>query len=160
MRIFTHTLIIGTVLVLTACGSEEAQETTTSKTPTASTTTKTPTTAPAGNGHGHSHGNQPNVSMAISLAGVTLDINAQGTLAPNAEYHVEIALVAGAPGAIVRLWIGDASGKGSMKTKADGHGDHYHAHVVAPKEINNKTAMWVEVQGVSGDRETGRIALQ
>ncbi len=158
MRIFTHTLIIGTVLLLTACGNEDTQKSSAPETP--ATTTKAPAPTPAGNGHGHSHGNQPSISIAISLAGVTLDIVAQGTLAPNAEYHVEMALIDGTPGAVVRLWIGDESGVGSMKTKADGHGDHYHAHAVVPKEINAKTAMWVEVQSVTGDRETGRIALQ
>ncbi|MAI67175.1 MAG: hypothetical protein CMJ26_04795 [Phycisphaerae bacterium] len=160
MRIFTHTLIIGTSLALTACGNDKAQDATTPEKTSVTAPAKTPKPVPIDNGHGHSHGNQPTISMALSLSGVTLDINAQGTLAPNAEYHVDIGLIAGAPGAVIRLWIGDASGKGSMKTKADSHGDHYHAHVLAPKEINDKTAMWFEVQGVSGDRETGQIALQ
>jgi hypothetical protein len=29
-----------------------------------------------------------------------------------------------------------------------------------PKEVNEKTALWIEVQSVTGERETGRIALQ
>ena len=155
MRLISNTVLLGTLLLVTACGSKEEVVNTPKPAPT-----PPPTSTPAQSAHGHSHGNQPIISMSLSLVGVTLDINAQGTLRPNAEYHIEIALVAGTPGAVVRLWIGDESGVGSMKSKADGHGDHYHAHAIVPKEINEKTALWIEVQSVTGDRATGKIALQ
>jgi hypothetical protein len=151
-------LLLGSLLLITACGSQEPETPNTQKTieaPKAPVKTTTSDT-----GHGHDHGEQHTISMSLSLAGVTLDITAQGTLQPNSEYHLEMALIEGAPGATGRVWIGEASGVGSMKTKADGHGDHYHGHAIVPKEINEKTALWIEVQSVTGDREIGRIALQ
>ncbi|MBT4529890.1 MAG: hypothetical protein HOC27_01680 [Phycisphaerae bacterium] len=153
MRLFTHTLILGSMLLLASCGSAEEKAAPTPTQGMAPTTT-------ADTGHGHNQGAQPTTSMSLSLAGVTLDIAAKGTLRPNAEYRLEMALVSGEPGAIVRVWIGDESGTGSMKTKADGHGDHYHGHALVPKEISEKTALWIEVQSVTGEREVGRIALQ
>ena len=152
-------LLLGFLLFITACGSKEPETSNTQKTTEAP---KPPaiTESDTGHGHGHEHSDQPTISMSLSLAGVTLDIDAQGSLEPNSEYHLEMVLIDGTPGATVRLWIGEKSGVGSMKTKADGHGDHYHGHAIVPKEINEKTALWIEVQSVTGDREIGRIALQ
>jgi len=149
MRIIT----IGLLLLLAACGNKEEV----TNTPASTTeTTKTVTT---------SDSNQNNrdlrtISESMSLAGVAIDINMKGTLRPNSEYQGEITLISGKQGATVRLWIGDESGAGSMKYKANEHGDHYHAFAVVPKEINTKTALWIEVQSVSGERELGKIALQ
>jgi hypothetical protein len=98
--------------------------------------------------------------MSLPIAGVMLDIVAQGTLRPSSEYHLEMVLVDGVPGSTIRLWIGNASGTGSMKTKADRHGNNYHAHVLVPKEINEKTALWVELRTPQGSIGLNQIALQ
>jgi hypothetical protein len=47
-----------------------------------------------------------------------------------------------------------------MKTKADGHGDHYHAHVTVPSKINSNTALWVEIRTLKGSVGLEKIALQ
>ncbi len=152
-------LLLGSIFLLAHCGTQEPEKPIITETPTATTKAPAPKQT-VDSGDGRDQGNQQTISMSLSLAGVTLDIAAQGTLHPNSVYHLEMVLVAGSPGGTVRVWIGDESGKGSMKTKADGHGDHYHAHVLTPKVINEKTALWIEVQSVTGDRATGRIALQ
>ena len=157
MRNTTATILLGTLLVVTACGGKE--ETANTAKPVAAPTPP-PASTPAQSAHGQIQGNMPRISMSLSLAGVTLDIVAQGTLKPMSRYRIDLALLAGAPGAVVRVWIGDESGVGSAKSKANGHGDHYHASAIVPKEINEKTALWIEVQSVTGDRESGRIALQ
>lgn len=151
MRIIT----LGTLLLLIACGGKEE----TTNTP-ASTPQPEPTVATTPPSHGQNHGSQQTISESMSIAGVTININMKGTLRPNSEYQGVITLVSGKQGATIRLWIGDESGAGSMKYKANGHGDHYHATAVVPKEINAKTAMWIEVQSVSSERELGKIALQ
>ncbi len=110
--------------------------------------------------HSHSHGNQPTISESISVAGITLNIDAHGTLAPGNEYHLDIALVDGPVGAVIRLWIGNEDGTGSMKTKADAHGDHYHAHVQAPLKLSNTSALWIDVQSTDGQTGKGRIELK
>ena len=152
MHIFANTLAIGAFLLITACGSQEPE---TKITPDAVETTTT-----VASGHGHDHGNQPTISMSLPIAGVMLDIVAQGTLRPSSEYHLEMVLVDGVPGSTIRLWIGNASGTGSMKTKADRHGNNYHAHVLVPKEINEKTALWVELRTPQGSIGLNQIALQ
>ncbi len=143
-------LLLGSLLLIASCGTKESETPKTSEVP--KPTVKAPVDS--------SNTIPEVVSISLSLAGVTLDVKAHGTVTPNAEYRIEIALISGTPGATVRLWIGDKSGVGSMKTKAVGHGDHYHARVLAPKEINEKTAIWIEVVSVTGDREIGHIALQ
>ena len=85
MHIFAHTLAIGAFLLITACGSQEPE---TKITPDAVETTTT-----VASGHGHDHGNQPTISMSLPIAGVMLDIAAQGTLRPSSEYHLEMVLV-------------------------------------------------------------------
>jgi hypothetical protein len=98
--------------------------------------------------------------MSLSLAGVTLDIDAQGSLQPNSEYYLEMVLSSGTLGATVRLWIGEKSDVGSMKTKADEHGDHYHAHLMVLSKVDSNTALWVEVRTLKGEVGLGKIALQ
>jgi membrane-bound lytic murein transglycosylase B len=131
MRIITHTLILGSVFLLTACGSEETPSAIATETPAVKETTPAPTPS-ATPEHGRSYGNQPTISTSLSLASVTLNIVGQGTLKPMSQYRLNIALVAGTPGAIVRLWIGEESGIGSVKSKANGHVDHYHASAIVP----------------------------
>ena len=149
-------LLLGTLLIIAACGSREETKPSTTTTPVV----EAPTKQPPADVHRHNHGNQKTITETITLAGVTLRVAAQGTLKPNSEYHLEIALIEGIPGATVRLWIGESDGIGSMKTKADGHGDHYHAHVQSPAQINDKTALWIKVQTIKGDIGIGSIALK
>jgi hypothetical protein len=71
-----------------------------------------------------------------------------------------MALIEGEQNATVRLWVGDQSKSGSMVHRAESHGDHYHMNAKVPSKENAQTALWLEVQSVSGKTETGRIALQ
>jgi len=152
MQNITYTFILGTAITLTSCSSEETKPVPPSPAPA-------PTVA-APSGHGHNHGNQPIINESLTIAGVTLNIAAQGNFVPGADYHIEIALVSGTQGAVVRLWIGEEDGVGSLKTKAGSHGDHYHGHALVPIKVNSKTALWVDVTGVDGQKGKGRIALK
>jgi hypothetical protein len=159
MQNITYTFILGTAITLTSCSSEEAKPVPPSPIP-APTVVAPPPPVQAPSGHGHNHGNQPIINESLTIAGVTLNIAAQGNFVPGADYHIEIALVSGTQGAVVRLWIGEEDGVGSLKTKADSHGDHYHGHALVPIKINSKTALWVDVTGVDGQTGKGRIALK
>ena len=159
MQNITYTFILGTAITLTSCSSEEAKPVPPSPIP-APTVVAPPPPVQAPSGHGHNHGNQPIINESLTIAGVTLNIAAQGNFAPGADYHIEIALVSGTQGAVVRLWIGEEDGVGSLKTKAGSHGDHYHGHALVPIKINSKTALWVDVTGVDGQTGKGRIALK
>ena len=69
------------------------------------------------------------------------------------------SLAGGEKPAAVRLWIGNESGDGALKTKADAHDDHYHAHVEAPTTLADDIAMWVEVEDANGERSKASIPL-
>ena len=99
-------------------------------------------------------------SDVISLAGVTLKVHTKGIMEPGAQYQMSFGLVDSEPGAIIRLWIGNESREGSLVFKAHSHGDHYHGAAEVPDEVNEQTALWLEVQSVSGEKETGSIPLQ
>ena len=88
---------------------------------------------------------------SISISGSTLSISMTGMLQPNSGLHLNINHKNGPiPGAI-RFWVGTQSGEGSIKSKADSHGHHWHAQVQCPNVITDETALWVEIeQRVSG----------
>ena len=156
MKSTTPIILLATLSLLISCNETEQKQPNefTKPAPAASTDTA------HSHGHSHSPGNQPTISESISVAGITLNIDAHGTLAPGNEYHLDIALVHGSEGAVIRLWIGNEDGTGSMKTKADAHGDHYHAHVQAPLKLSNTSALWIDVQSTDGQTGKGRIELK
>ncbi|MDP7009707.1 MAG: hypothetical protein QGI78_09075 [Phycisphaerales bacterium] len=150
-----RSILLGLAIFLAGCSKHE--ETTHSH----QTEIHTPTPAEA-HTHAHTHAptNQQTISKSLTLLDLTFDLLAEGQLIPDNEYHVEMVVVDGPLGATVRLWIGDASGVGSMKTKADIHGEQYHAHVLVPKDINDTTALWVEVRTIGGNIALDTISLQ
>ncbi len=150
MQLFTHILILSSLLFVTACS-----ETTTPE-------TKVPVEKPAVmfDDENPNISTEKLVSETITLAGVTLHIRAQGKMKPREEYQIAIGLIEGEQGADIRLWIGGKTKASSMVYRANGHGDHYHAHAEVPDEVNAQTALWIEAQSVSGEKETGSIALQ
>jgi hypothetical protein len=95
--------------------------------------------------------------QTITLAGITLDVTIQGTIAPNAMLDVNILQTAGGHASAIRLWVGDESGVGSLITKTHSHGATSHAHVQAPAKLPSGSAIWVEVQTPSGEKERGKI---
>jgi hypothetical protein len=153
MQLFTRTLLLGTIILMTACGessspTEPAKLTATEKPDVQIEDEQTPSSG------------DNIVSETITLAGVTLQVQAKGTMEPKNQYQLSFGLIKGEQGAIIRLWIGEESRVGSLVYKAHSHGDHYHGSAEVPDEINPKTALWLEVQSVSGEKETGSIPLQ
>ncbi|MBC8522481.1 hypothetical protein H8D29_00990 [PVC group bacterium] len=150
-------LILGFLFLVTGCGDNDA--TTTEKPAVPTVTVETPAQKPTTDDTSD-QGNQKTITDTITLAGVTLRVAAQGSLIPGSKYLIEMALIEGEQNATVRLWVGDQSKSGSMVHRADSHGDHYHVNAKVPSKVNAQTALWLEVQSVSGKTETGRIALQ
>jgi hypothetical protein len=100
------------------------------------------------------------ISEIITLAGITLQVQAKGTMKPRSQYQFSFGLIEGEQGAIIRLWIGEESRVGSLVYKAQSHGNHYHGSAEVPDVINPDTSLWLEVHSVTGDKETGSVALQ
>ena len=109
-----------------------------------------------GHDHGHEHGNaydahsasmKPAVPTASQKAGAhTVKLASHGGTTPGSEAHIDL-LVEGSPAPdAVRLWIGDASAKGSLKVKADVSNGVVHVHASAPDPMPKGAAIWVSVQ--------------
>ncbi|MBG83569.1 MAG: hypothetical protein CMJ40_03360 [Phycisphaerae bacterium] len=89
-----------------------------------------------------------------------LSLSASGTAEPNAEIHMTINHISGPRPDVIRTWFGPRSGEGTMKTKAGGHDDHWHAHVVCPGTITSQDSLWVEIQYANGDKAATSIRIK
>ena len=129
--------------------------------------------APAVVGHDHGDGSQAQqgppldahdgVSRSlgtVELAGATLEISVSGDIAPNSELHVDVIQTAGPTLDAIRLWVGDKSGVGSLKSKADAHDRHFHGHVEAPLTLSMDSALWIEAQDATGERSLSSVPLR
>jgi len=94
-------------------------------------------------------------SKTITVAGNTFRVLVKGSIAPNAVLDISIVQTSGTPVAAIRVWIGDASGVGSVKTKAHSHGASSHVHAKAPATLSADAALWIEVQNADGTSGSG-----
>ena len=107
--------------------------------------------------HGHDHANA--ISKTIDIAGNQIVVAIDGDATPNAELHIEITAANANEISDLRLWFGTKSGEGSLKTKADDEGDHWHAHVECPSTIADGSSLWIEVEDMDGKKLTKAIPL-
>lgn len=124
---------------------------------------KTPDPAPQTTGIAADPAHEAHVSMfthEFNVGETKLSISANGTAEPNAEINMHIDHVSGPRPAAIRLWFGPKSGEGAMKTKAGGHDDHWHGHVVCPGTITSQDSLWVEVQYDDGDKSATSIRIK
>lgn len=110
-----------------------------------------------GNAHskedGHGHGDELHELGSVTVNGSTLSVTV-GHIEAGSEVDVELARTAGTVPAEIRVWVGPESGIGSMKVKADAHGDHFHAHVELPEELSADAQLWIQVASAAGVTET------
>ena len=97
---------------------------------------------------------------SVEIAGATLEISVSGDIAPNSELHVDVIQTAGPTLDAIRLWVGEKSGVGSLKSKADAHGRHFHGHVEAPLTLSMDSALWIEAQDADGERSSSSVSLR
>ncbi|MBT8484480.1 MAG: hypothetical protein KJO43_02805 [Phycisphaerae bacterium] len=107
---------------------------------------------------GHDHGAERGLG-SVTIGGATLEVTISGAIEPNGEVHADIVQTGGATPAVVRLWIGEESGAGSLKSKADGHDNHFHGHAEVPSQIPAAAALWIEVESASGERTSASLPL-
>jgi len=108
----------------------------------------------------HEHGPGVRSLGTIAIAGTELEIRSGRAAEPGADLNIDIVHAGGPMPAAVRLWIGGESGVGSLKTKADSHGDHYHGQSSAPETMDASTALWIEVETAEGERVAESVALE
>jgi hypothetical protein len=86
-----------------------------------------------------------------------------GPLKPGGEGHIDVD-VTGAPFAAVRVWIGAADGKGSMKGKGEvefaDRPNHRHAHAEVPDPLAPDAKLYVEVEAADGAKHVASFDLK
>ena len=80
----------------------------------------------------------------LMVAGITLEVNIKGSIAPNAMLDVSLVETSGGRASAIRLWIGDETGVGSVKIRVHSHGSSSHAHVQSPATLLADSALWIE----------------
>ena len=124
---------------------------------------KTPEPAPQTTGIAADPAHESQVDMIthdFSVGQTKLSMSASGIAEPNAEIHMTINHVSGPRPDAIRIWFGPKSGEGTMKSKAGGHDDHWHAHVVCPGTITSQDSLWVEAQYANGDKTATSIRIR
>ena len=116
-----------------------------------------------GHSHGHSHGHNdaPAQGMGVvNLAGVQYVVASHGPIAAGKEAVLTIGVKEGSGVAELRVWVGLANGRGSVKSllKADAHG-HYHGHIETPAVFPEGAALWLEIIDAAGNRQRASLAL-
>lgn len=106
---------------------------------------------------GHDHGEERSLGSVV-VGGTSLDVSISGDVEPGSEIHVDLEHTGGPAPAAIRLWIGDEAGTGALKSKADGHDDHFHGHAEAPSDISN-ALLWIEVEAADGTRSSASVPL-
>ena len=97
--------------------------------------------------------------IMMVVAGNTFRVLVKGSIAPSAVLDVSIVQTSGTPAAAIRVWMGEASGVGSVKTKSHSHGASSHVHAQAPAKLPANSELWIEVQNADGTSGSGSVEL-
>jgi len=151
-------LALAWALVLTACSAGEDE----GSPPAAGGEASSPAKGHAGSSaeagaSGHSHEGEPHALGTADAGGVEVFVTRIGDLTPGGETLFELE-IEDDPGIVaVRIWVGDESGRGSLKSLAgrDGPG-RYHAHVELDDTLPEGSRVWIEVETEEGT-ETGSV---
>lgn len=108
----------------------------------------------------HSHEGETHELGSLTVAGVTLEVSITGIIEPGAELHVGLDPSGDAAPETIRLWIGEESGVGSLKAKANSHGDHFDGHVEVPGEFGPGAKLWLQVESSNGASETKGLDIR
>jgi hypothetical protein len=115
---------------------------------------------PDSNAQADPHAGERHSLGTLTVAGGTFAVSMTGEITPSTELHFDITQTIGPPINTLRLWIGDKSATGSLKSKSTSNDGHFHAHVEAPITLSMDSALWIEANTASGDRELASIELQ
>lgn len=107
----------------------------------------------------HEHAGETHELGSVAAAGATLGVTITGEVEPGAELHVELELSSGPAPGTIRLWVGLESGVGSLKAKADRHGEHFDGHVEVPEELAANAKLWIQVEPSTGAAEVRGVDL-
>lgn len=115
--------------------------------------------AEGGDADEHEHAGETHELGSVTAAGTTLDVTITGDVEPGAELHVGLEPSGGSSPGAIRLWVGVESGVGSLKAKANSHGDHFDGHVEVPEGLAAGAKLWLQVESSTGESEVKSLDL-
>lgn len=117
----------------------------------------------AGHSHaGHSHGPVEAVGT-VDISVYKIAVSASGEIAAGKQWHVELRLNPDQPvPKAIRLWVGNESGRGSVRAKAEAEKDakgEYSAHVEVPSPLPADGKLWIAIEPENGQAAKGALPL-
>ena len=96
---------------------------------------------------GHSHAGERFDLGSVEAAGLTISATQIGRIEPGRAIVVELD-VKGDPKSfdVIRMWVGDESGKGVLRMRATRSEGSYHAHLDVDVEATAEARLWLEVE--------------
>lgn len=94
----------------------------------------------------------------VSIGSFKVSAKQVGSVEAKKTATFEIYLKGNEEPKVVRVWVGDKSGKGSVKAKAVKTAKYYDADVEIPESLTSDSALWVEIESGSG-REKGMLPI-
>jgi hypothetical protein len=107
--------------------------------------------------HKHEAGEKLKLGEA-TLNGTIFTVELNGHLHAGEECDIKLTTKGELPAGVLRGWIGDESGKGSVKGKAHKEGDGLCVHAEAPNPIPAEAKIWIELE-VDGKKSKASFAL-
>lgn len=107
----------------------------------------------------HEHEGEVHELGTVTASGCTIAVTVTGDAEPGSELHVELEPSGDKAPAGLRIWVGLETAVGSLKAKANRHGEHFDAHVEVPDELADGAKLWVQVEDASGGTETTSLSL-
>jgi hypothetical protein len=110
--------------------------------------------------HGHEHGEKKDLGTT-TVAGLKMTVSQMGDIKPGNETAFDIELAKGqAKPKALRLWVGVASGEGSVKSKATLEERHLDVHAEIPQRLPAGSQLWIEVEPKEGKKAKASFALK
>lgn len=108
---------------------------------------------PANHGHaGHSHGVGTDLGTTTVL-GMSISVAQSCNILTSPEGIFLVTIGNGKKPRAMRLWIGDKSAEGSVKTKAESPNNVYDVHLEIPQKLRRTSQLWIEVEPASGKKQ-------
>lgn len=107
---------------------------------------------------GYEHGALRSLGT-VTIAGSTLAVSVSSKIEPSSQVQLDLEVQSGPIPTAIRFWIGDESGTGALKARADAHDNHFHGQTEAPATLGG-ASLWIEIETAGGERQTAPVSLE
>lgn len=165
MRYLNAIAVLFVSLALTACErapQERSQPTPPAAAPTPAAAPKPAATPPATTAMPKPGHSGESIELGtVEVAGHSVRASRdKSAITAGGDSPVDVWIDGGKDVTVVRLWIGMADAKGSLKVKADLEDGHWHTHVEVPDPLPAQSKLWVEFEAKDGQKQTASFDLK